>query len=189
MPDYGYIYDEFMRGNLKPLYAFVFPALLRYARKLAGEELSYLAKDCVQDAIFQCYMRRDSYEDMAHWRNAIFMSIRNRVIDLIRKADCDQDYIFHHTLVSDDVEEDISLAIIYQDALDVIYGAVDALPEIYRDVFRLSFEEGLKNAEIARLLHVSEITVKKRKARMLDKIRRILGHDIDNYLIFFLFAA
>lgn len=189
MPDYDYIYDEFVRGNLKPFYTFVFPSLLRYARKLAGEELSYLAKDCVQDAIFQCYVHRHDYKSVSHWRNAIFMSIRNRVIDLIRKADCDQDYIFHHTLFSDDVEEDISLAIIYQDALEVIYRAVDALPEIYKEIFRLSFESGLKNAEIAEMLHVSEIAVKKRKARMLDKIRRILGHDIENYLIFFLLAA
>ena len=60
MPDYNYIYESFMRGNLRPLYDYVFPSLLRYAKKLTGEQLSYLAKDCVQDAIFQCYMRRDS---------------------------------------------------------------------------------------------------------------------------------
>ncbi len=189
MPDYDYIFEEFVQGNLKPFYTFVFPSLLRYARKVAGEELSYLAKDCVQDAIFQCYLHRSDYKSITHWRNALFMSIRNRVIDLIRRADCDHDYIFHHTLISDDVEEDISLAIIYQDALDVIYRAVDALPEIYREIFRLSFEAGLKNAEIAEMLHVSEIAVKKRKARMIDKIRRILGHDIENYLILFILAA
>ncbi len=188
MPDYDYIYESFMRGNLRPLYDYVFPSLLRYAKKLTGEQLSYLAKDCVQDAIFQCYMRRDSYVSLAHWRNALFLGIRNRVIDLMRKAECDQNYM-ESVLLGDDEEEDVSLAIIYQDALDVIYGAVDALPEQYRELFRMSFEQGLKNAEIARLMSVSEITVKKRKARLIEKLRRMLGRDIDSYLIFFLLAA
>ncbi|WP_289854650.1 hypothetical protein, partial [uncultured Duncaniella sp.] len=42
---------------------------------------------------------------------------------------------------------------------------------------------------IARLMSVSEITVKKRKARLIEKLRRMLGRDIDSYLIFFLLAA
>ena len=106
----------------------------------------------------------------------------------MRKAECDQNYM-ESVLLGDDEEEDVSLAIIYQDALDVIYGAVDALPEQYRELFRMSFEQGLKNAEIARLMSVSEITVKKRKARLIEKLRRMLGRDIDSYLIFFLLAA
>lgn len=189
MPDYDDIFASFVKGDIKPLYTYVFPALLRYARKLTGDQLGYLAKDCVQDAIFQCYMHRKDYKDMAHWRNALFISIRNRVIDLMRKADCDHDYMAHLTLISDDVEKDVSLAIIYQDALDVIYAAVDSLSEEYRELFRLNFEQGLKIAEIAEMMHVSEITVKKRKARMLEKIRRILGSDIDNYIIFLLLVA
>jgi len=188
MPDYDYIYESFMRGELQPLYSHVFPALLRYARKLTGDQLSYLAKDCVQDAIFHCYMRRDSLRGIEHWRNTLFISIRNRVIDLFRKADYDRVYL-DSLLMSDNVEDDVSLAVIYQDALDVIYGAVDALPEKYRELFKLSFEQGLKNTEIAQMLSVSEITVKKRKARLLEKIRHILGRDIDSYLIFFLLAA
>ncbi|WP_300933507.1 sigma factor-like helix-turn-helix DNA-binding protein, partial [uncultured Duncaniella sp.] len=46
---------------------------------------------------------------------------------------------------------------------------------IYRDVFDLSFEQGLKNAEIAHLLDIAEITVKKRKERLLNMLRAKLG--------------
>lgn len=188
MPDYDDIYESFRRGNLRPFYANIFPSLLRYARKLTGEQLSYLAKDCVQDAIFQCYMRRDSYASMSHWRNALFISIRNRVIDLIRKAECDHNYM-ESVLLGRDEDEDVSLAMIYQDVLEVIYAAVDTLPEKYRELFRLSFVQGLKNTEIAEILSVAEITVKKRKARLIEKIRQILGRDIDTYLVLFLMAA
>ena len=50
----------------------------------------------------------------------------------------------------------------------------------------MNFEEGLKNQEIARLLDVAEITVKKRKARMLELLRAYLGSDADALIVLFL---
>jgi len=38
-------------------------------------------------------------------------------------------------------------------------------------------------------MSVSEITVKKRKARLIEKLSRMLGKAIESYLIFFLLAA
>lgn len=62
-------------------------------------------------------------------------------------------------------------------------------PRNIASLFRLSFVQGLKNTEIAERLSVAEITVKKRKARLIEKIRQILGKDIDTYLVLFLLAA
>ncbi len=39
----------------------------------------------------------------------------------------------------------------------------------------MSFEQGMRNGEIARLLDVAEITVKKRKERLLSMLRARLG--------------
>ncbi|MDE6073099.1 MAG: sigma-70 family RNA polymerase sigma factor, partial [Muribaculaceae bacterium] len=178
IPDLDYIYQTFMRGDLHPLYVDLYPALLRYAVKLTGESLAHMSEDCVQDAILHTYFHREKLESMAHWRNCLFLNIRNRAIDLIRRADCNQAFV-DNALLSDDAVEDVSLAIIYQDALDVIYAAVDSLPEEQRRLFDLSFREGLKNAEIADKMCLAEITVKKRKARLLEKIRQMLGRDID----------
>lgn len=177
-PDYTYIFEAFRRGRLHPFYSELYPALLRYTVKIAGEQLAYLAEDCVQSAVLETYLHRSSLESVTHWRNCIFMNIRNRVIDYMRKADYDKAYI-DHSLISDDFEEDMLNAIVYQDALDAIYAAVDSLPEDYRRLFELSFRQGLKNAEVANLLCMAEITVKKHKARLLDRIRRILGSDIN----------
>ncbi|WP_297067338.1 sigma-70 family RNA polymerase sigma factor [uncultured Duncaniella sp.] len=188
MPDYTYIFESFCKGRLSPFYNELYPALLRYAVKISGENLSYLAEDCVQSAILETYLHRESFESTLHWRNCLLRNIRNRVIDLIRKADCNKAYI-NNLLLSDQVEDDISLAIIYQDALDVIYAAVESLPEEYRKTFELSFIQGLKNAEIANLLCVAEITIKKRKARLLDKIRTMLGSDIDEHTLLIIIAS
>ena len=39
----------------------------------------------------------------------------------------------------------------------------------------MSFEQGLRNAEIAHLLDIAEITVKKRKERLISLLRAKLG--------------
>ncbi len=182
IPNLDSIYQSFKSGDIHPLYEDLYPSLIRYAVKLMGESLAYLSEDCVQDAILETYCHRKNLLSTAHWRNCLFMNIRNRAIDLIRRAGCNQVFL-NNALLSNNEVDDISLAIIYQDALDVIYAAVDSLPEEYHQLFELSFREGLKIAEIADRMCLAEITIKKRKARLLEKIRNMLGKDIDEKTI------
>ena len=60
---------------------------------------------------------------------------------------------------------------IEQETLDLLYRAIDELPERYRTLFKLSFEQGLKNAEVAHLLHISESAVKKQKSQFIRLLR------------------
>ena len=80
-------------------------------------------------------------------------------------------------------------ALIEHETLDALYAAIKSLPPNYRELLSMSFEEGLKNAEIAARLGVSEITVKKRKARMIEMLRSRLGGEIDLLTIAILLSA
>ena len=186
MVDYASIYRSFMRGRMHPLYEVMYSGLLRYAAQMLGDELSYLAEDCVQDAVMSTYVNRARLVDADHWRRYMLLCIHNRALKVVRLRQVHHNYMGN----TDDVaEQDVSHAMIRQETLDSLYAAIDSLPGIYREVFDLSFEQGLKNTEIARLLSVSEVTVIKRKARLIERLRRMLGKDIDCYLIFFLLAA
>lgn len=68
---------------------------------------------------------------------------------------------------------------IEHETLDSLYAAIENLPPDYRTLLRMSFEEGLKNAEIAAALGVAEITVKKRKVKLLEMLRRSMGGETD----------
>ena len=74
-------------------------------------------------------------------------------------------------------------ALIELETLDALYEAIESLPAEYRTLLRLSFEEGLKNAEIAQRLGVAEITVKKRKARLIEMLRQRLGGNTEMILL------
>lgn len=60
-----------------------------------------------------------------------------------------------------ELDEDIHLDYIRQETLQRLYAAIDDLHEDMRMLLEMSFEEGLKNSEIAERLGVAEITVKK----------------------------
>ena len=79
----------------------------------------------------------------------------------------------------DDHEADATRALIEHETLDTLYAAIRMLPPDYRQLLKLSFENGLKNAEIAATLGVAEITVKKRKVKLLEMLRRNMPDDID----------
>lgn len=176
MIDYTPVYKAFMKGHMSLLYEVMYPGLLRYAAVTLGDELAYLAEDCVQDAVMATYERRSTFTDTEHWRRYLILSIRNRALKVVRHKDVCDSYADSLSAESDtDTVRDISHALIHQEMLDTLYAAIDSLPEMYRQIFEMSFEQGMRNGEIARLLEIAEITVKKRKERLLSMLRTRLG--------------
>lgn len=186
MADYDFIYKSFVAGRLHPFYTDFYPGLLRYAARELGDVLGYLAEDCVQDAAMKTYLHRNELDTMDRWRSYLITTVHNRVVDLTRQAAMQAEHSDRLRLELD-LRDEVETAAIEQEALDMIYAAVRQLPDDYRRIFELSFEQGMKNAEVAEKLCLAEITVKKRKARLLDRIRKALGRNIDEeYLILLL---
>ena len=127
-----------------------------------------MAEDCVQDSILKTYLAREEIKNESQWRSWLFVTIRNRAVDMIRKAENNGIYIEKVKTDGEWSDDDVSLDIVEQETVDIIYTAVQSLPEIYRQIFELSFEQALRNSEVAEQLAIAEITVKKRKARLLN---------------------
>lgn len=118
----------------------------------------------------------------------LFVTIRNRAVDMIRKAENNGIYIEKVKTDGEWSDDDVSLDIVEQETVDIIYTAVQSLPEIYRQIFELSFEQALRNSEVAEQLAIAEITVKKRKARLLELLRQRLGRSISEEYILMLLS-
>ena len=74
--------------------------------------------------------------------------------------------------------------VIDQETQLLLFNAIHSLPDRERQIFELSFIEGLKNIEIAEQLGVSDSTVKKAKAKALEILREKLDPRL--FLFFFL---
>lgn len=187
--DYQEIFTQFLAGHMTPFYTVIYPRMLSYASRILGPSLAYMAEDCVQEAVMNVYVRRDELEDISKWRAWLLTAVRNNALMMLRKDDLGRRYA-EHGMLSENEAEDISLALIEQDVYVELFSVIKSLPEKYRTIFELSFEQGLKNAEVATLLNVAEITVKKRKARLVDMLReRLGGHVNENYVLAILAAG
>lgn len=189
MINYGAIFDAFKDGRLYEFYDYMYAGLLLYAARMLGDEHAYLAEDCVQDAVMNAYINRRRFADSVHWRSYILRCVRHRALKVLRSDSAQRNYI--NDADTDDVEREMSYALIRQETFDTLRVAIESLPAEYREIVELSFVRGLKVTEIASLLNVAEITVKKRKARMIEMLRRRLGHasDDDVTLYLWLFTA
>ncbi len=161
------IFADFRSGRLDSFYKRIYPQLLLFATDFLGSEFSFLAEDFVQDAVYKSYEKRREFASMQQWRLFLYTCIRNASVSAFRKKNA-QDRFTYEMDMSDDT---LDLNIIEQETLSLLHEAINSLPEKYAILFRLSYVEGLKNGEIADILKVSEITVKKQKARLLELLR------------------
>ena len=171
------IFRMFIAGKMAPFYDRYFPGMERYASRLLGEDLDWMADDCVQDAVLDTFQKRASFSSAGQWRAHILVCIRNKAVSARRKLSAMRNYTESGEMSTH--EADATLALIEHETLDTLYAAIGSLPDDYRELLRMSFEEGMKNAEIAKVLGVAEITVKKRKMRLLEMLRRNMGGSTD----------
>lgn len=188
MPDFKSIYHHFKNGRMRPFYTAMYPGLLLYASRILGQRLAYMAEDCVQTAVINTYIRRAEISDEQKWRAWLLTAVRNNALMQLRSDEYRREFETS-SMLSENEAEDVSLALIEQEVYSRLFSAVDSLPEKYRQIFRMSFEEGMKISQIAEELNVAEITVKKRKARLIELLRERLGNNIDEAYIILLLST
>lgn len=168
------ILDDFKAGKLDSFYSEAYTSLLSYATRILTSEYAFLAEDCVQDCIFRSYQMRHDLTDPSRWKSLLYTSVHNSAVSILRHQSAQQNYL---NAYDEQPEQDISLRIIEQESLDLLFAAIDSLPDKYRTIFTLSFEKGLSIPEIANLLNLSISGVKKQKAKMLQLIKDQLPKD------------
>ena len=167
-------YALFLQGDIDSLYKDVYPSLIVFTRRLLTDELAFLAEDCVQDSIFQLYQRREEMASAERAKAFLFVCIHNAVVSYIRKHNSQMHYASQD---DDDFEDDFSTELIRKETIDNLMAAVDHLPEDMRQLCAMIFREGLKTADIAAQLNMTESGVKKKKRRLLNLLRKSLSPD------------
>ncbi len=176
--------EEFRKGNIEPLYLEIYPSLLRYAERVLGESHAHEAEDCVQEAIYKVYLSRREFNSPMHMRTFMYTCIHNEIISLHRKQEVRYKF---QDLQREDMEESLFDNLVLQETLDQLYQAIDALPPHLHEIFEMSFEQGLQNIEIAKLLQVSPETIKKRKAKLVSVLRDQFRDEKNKMLLLYIF--
>jgi len=167
------IIADFKAGRLDSFYTEAYADLLTYAARLLGDHHALLAEDIVQDAIFKSYQQRNIITNGQQWKTYLFRIVHNAVVSIHRNHAAEQRYLSQQH----NMEEDFTRTFIQQETFERLFAAIDALPERYQQIFQLSFEEGLRNNEIAERLQVSTRTIVKNKSRLVELVRQRLDKE------------
>lgn len=161
----------------------------RYSSKIYRFSLSYLknrydAEETVQEVFLKIWKIREDLSPDKPFDSFLFTIAKNRILNNIRKQKSQKAYLNYSALYpGKDVLTDDELN--FHELENAYESAVDQLSPKRKEIYRLSREKFLSNAEIADHLGISVKTVENQMTSALHKIRRTLRLHGFSFLLFF----
>ena len=149
-----------------------YPVLVRVAGALLHD--TDAAEEVAQDVMHELWRRRQLLDADVSLRAYLLRSIRNRSLNFLRHLRVRRE-------TQGDIEESYNAPIasdqplVAKELSDAVHQALDELPPRCREVFDLSRTHGLKYAEIAEALEISQKTVEAQMGKALKHLRERLA--------------
>ena len=144
-----------------------FPALYRFFRNKAGEEID----DLVQTTFLGCVEGRDRWREEATFRTYMFSIARRKLYDRYDHARRDGERFADDTSTAHDQGPSPSRWLAEQGDRKALLTALRSIPVANQIALELYYVEGLRGPEIAEILDVPEGTVRGRLKRALEQLR------------------
>lgn len=150
-------------------------ALLYYAQCFVTD--ADTARDVVQEVFSNFWQKRTSIRERKAIKSFLYVSTRNKCIDLLRHAKIKQENeqqlsYFFDTGKKTDNFSDLEVETTAAATFTLIQQAIEELPAKYKEVVRLSFYENLSLEEIASRLQLPYKTVYTQKNRALERLKK-----------------
>lgn len=161
--------DEEALGALMDRYG---GALLHFAHRLVGD--MQMAEEICQDTMLKAWQQAGSFRMDGHLKAWLFRVARNNAIDYIRRKKLPtEEFQAAHDTASHDQQPEREAEKSW--LTNAILGALDALPDQYREVIEMRFFQDMCYQEIAEELRIPLGTVKSRLNYALKGLTRVLG--------------
>jgi RNA polymerase sigma-70 factor (family 1) len=134
-------------------------------------ESSAVAEEIVQDVFLKIWVKRNTLNEVTHFRAYLFTIARNYVFTALkriaRKETIEVNAMQDAPLYYNDTEN----RVLNNEYTRLLQAAIDRLPEQQRQVYNLIKKEGYKREEVAAALRLSPETVKTHLAQAMRNIR------------------
>lgn len=173
--DDHYAFDQIFRKYGPALFSFVVSIL----------KDRFEAEEAVQDVFFKIWEKRRDLDPSLSFKSYLFTIALNTTKNIYRRKLQEEKYkqgvaIELKINQASDIDE-----IEYRNLLDYIDKIIEKLPPARREIFILSKKDGLKNPEIAKLLNISEQTVKNQLVSAMKFLRAEAVKDNNEPGLFF----
>ena len=171
------------RGAITSFYQKNYRSIVRYVRSLIADSASRDGEDIVQDVVFNLLEKADVVAPITNLSAYIYRSLRNRIIDELRRPEEDSVSLEAEAFP----DSDISLADVLPDSRDNpmealeraelherVYAAMNALSPEQRNVIIATEFEERSFRELSEAWNIPVGTLLARKARGIKAIRSYL---------------
>jgi RNA polymerase sigma-70 factor (family 1) len=129
------------------------------------------SKDIIQELFIRLWDNPEKLQDNGNLSGFLYVSVRNLVLQLIRKGKVRNDYLNSIADFADEVSMDTLNELDERELSRVLQQEIDKLPAKMKQVFEMSRNQHLSHNEIATQLGISDQTVKKQVSNALKILR------------------
>jgi len=168
----------------KAMYESLASTLFIFANRMLQDREE--ARDIVNNAFLKLLEHGTPLETFVKVKPFLYSIVRNACIDHLRRVDTAKrnSSNLSHLQYSEQVGED-GFDDLRSKVLAKIYQEIEKLPTSCREIFKLSYLEGLKNREIAEKLAINEKTVRNQISKARKKLRGIFMQMLEGRQISF----
>lgn len=155
-------------GAFSEVYQLYKVRLLYYALHL-GVDWS-AAEDVLSEAFLALWRYRQKLQSDDHIRNFLYQAVRHQVIKVVHGQQQQAAYL---ATIAEATPEQMTPGgpEVGAELLELIVTAAKSLPDEYRRIYELAFEQEFSPTDIAKILEKNPSTIRTQKQRALDMIR------------------
>jgi RNA polymerase sigma-70 factor (ECF subfamily) len=162
-------YEILFRRYYMDLYAYAY----RYFQS------KHHAEDAVHDIFVMLWEKRNRFDENKSLRGFLYTSLKNYILNTIRKKNRELLDAFETELVQNDDTVETSEPVHNPDLIKQIFNGIQSLTERKREIFYKKVLDGSNNEQVANELSISINTVKVHYNRSLKIIRAYLKDQPD----------
>ena len=164
---------DFKKGDPQAFSSFFhlhYRPLCYFAAQLVGNQQD--AEDIIKDTYVKLWQKHTDFETSQNIKAFLYITTRNACLNFLRHIQVKESSRKELMYLEETKGEELVLnQMIRAELMQEIYSEIEKLPEKRREVFKLSYLEGLKNDEIATKMKISIHTVKEHKGKALQFLR------------------
>ena len=158
------------RNALGQLFEHYYPIVLSFVNSMLRNKT--VAEDLIQNVFMRIWANRENLDENKRLKNYLQVALRNEIYYYLRSEMKKRHEDIHPEIM--DLSTNIDASISAKELEKNISETIAAMPERRREIFEMSREKKLSNAEIAQRLDISTRTVEKHIENALADLRRNL---------------
>lgn len=135
------------------------------------------AEDITAESFVKLWQRHTEFDGLDHIRAFLFTTAKNACLNFLQHLKIkDQKQADILRSLTELQKDDFYLQEVRAELMQLVYAEVEKLPSKMKEIFLLSYRDGLKPSEIAGRLQISVQTVSNQKVNAINLLKTALGH-------------